>query len=110
MAGSRPILHDRHMDQRCEIKRVLTLVTATALLVLALASPALAAGAIEQVTPAHPSLTGVPLEITTNKAWLGLDAKRSGPNRTKSVIGKQPLPGHASKQLDVVDKQSVPPS
>ena len=79
------------------------LVTATASLVLALAFPALAAGAgvIEPGPPATDSEPCVAMGITTDKARWGLDAKASVSNRPKSVLGKQPLVTKTSKQVRI---------
>ena len=83
------------------MKRVFTVATTTALLVVALASPALATGVAGQGSQVPASLPSVPMGITIPKDQWGSGAKQPVPNRPKSVHDKQLRAVDTSKQLDL---------
>ena len=80
------------------------LVTATALLVLTLATPAEALGSVELGPSARVTLPNGPMGVATPKAQWGIDAKHPVLSHPKSVLGKQPLAGETGKGLDTFGK------
>lgn len=80
------------------------LVTATALLVLTLATSAEALGGVEQGPSASVTLPNGPMGITTPKAQWGLGAKHPVLSHPKSVLGKQPLARGTDKGIDTFGK------
>jgi hypothetical protein len=85
------------MEKRSSIRRVFMLGAAAVLLVLVLASPALASGAMGPATAGGPCAA---MEITSYKARWSVDEKQSVSKSSKSETDKHPLASKVSKWPD----------